>query len=216
MSVSNRFSLSPRDNEILDALSRRIRVLSIPQIARVWFGNTSDPHRQVRRRLITLEQAGLIKMQSVSARPELTLDRPLVTWTPGDPTPDHERIAYLLEARWREPAVLTNLVIATRGAGSARGGSGGRWPRRSEVSHDLTLAGLYLVWSVSPEARSGEWISEARLRQEGWGEADRLPDAMIDIEGRRRVIELGGLYGAAKLQDFHWFCAERKLPYELW
>lgn len=216
MAVQKRTSVSVRDEEVLDCLTRRVRVLSIPQIARTWFGETSDPGRQARRRMAMLEQAGLIQGRTVSARPELTLSRPLVTWTPGEPTPDHDRMAYLLEARWREPAVLTDLVIATRGAGTARGGSGGRWPRRSEVSHDLTFAGLYLAWRTSAPAHSAEWISEARLRQEGWGEEDRLPDAMIERDGRRLVIELGGAYGAAKLRDFHRFCAERRLPYELW
>ncbi|QDV90765.1 hypothetical protein RAS2_18480 [Phycisphaerae bacterium RAS2] len=215
--VPSHLHLSERDRDLLDALTLRVRVLSVPQIARYWFGKVGDPIRQAARRISALKRAGLVEQAAVPARPELALHRPLVTWIPGEAEPDFQRFATILDARWREPATPTRIVIATRKAGNARGGSGGRWPRRSEVSHDLTLAGLYLAWRRRRQGKeAAEWIFEARLRQEGFGDEDRLPDAMIQESGRRRVIELGGAYGAAKLRDFHRFCAERGLPYELW
>ncbi|RIK67132.1 MAG: hypothetical protein DCC65_07895 [Planctomycetota bacterium] len=209
-------SLSVRDRDILDALTLRVRVLSIPQIARIWFGTVTEPTRQATRRIEALAQAGLVEQASVPVRPELALERPLVKWSPGKTEPVFERLATILDARWRGPAKLMRLVIASRKAGHARGGSGGRWPRRSEVSHDVTLAGLYLAWRYGARESGAEWISEARLRQEGFGDRHRLPDAMIRAAADRRVIELGGAYGAAKLRDFHRFCAEQGLPYELW
>lgn len=214
--VPTGLNLSQRDDEVLDALTLRVRVMSIHQIARCWFGNLRNPVRQAARRVSTLAQAGLVEQATMPARPELALDRPLVTWMPGDLEPEFERLATILDARWKEPATPAEIVIATRKAGNFRGGGGGRWPRRSEVSHDLTLAGLYLAWRRGRRSRDAEWISEARLRHEGFGDEDRLPDAMIQEAGRRRAIELAGAYGAAKLRDFHRFCAERELPYELW
>ena len=214
--VPSGLNLSDRDLDLLDALTLRIRVLSIAQVARHWFGTLRDPVQQATRRLSTLQRAGFIEPVSMSARPELHLALPLATWTPGDGEPRFEHLASTLDARWREPATPTAIIIASRKAGHARGGCGGRWPRRSEVSHDLTLAGLYLAWQQNRPSRGEEWISEARLRMAGFGDEDHLPDAMIEQAGRRRVIELGGAYSAAKLRDFHRFCAERDLPYELW
>lgn len=212
----NRANLTPRDREILDALTLRVRVMSINQVAHTWFGRTAEPARYAARRLSALAAAGLIDQHSMPARPELLLHHPLVTWTPDTAPPDFDRLAYTLEVRWKAPAVPTHIVIASRAAGNWMGGSGGRLPRRSEVSHDLTLARLYLTWCVGGPRAGRRWISEASLRQEGFGDDDRLPDAIVEEDGRRRVIELGGVYGAAKLRGFHEFCVEHEWPYELW
>lgn len=209
-------SLSDRDQEILDALTLRVRVMSIGQIARQWFDGASDPVRQTKRRLAALAKADLVELASIPTRPELTLDKPLVTWRPGEVPPAFERLASFLDARWKKPAILTDLVIASRKAGIARGGHGGRWPRRSEVSHDLTFAGLYLAWRKRAATSRDSWTPESRLRREGMGDNDRLPDAAIEKDGHRRIVELAGVYSAAKLRDLHRFCAERELPYELW
>lgn len=212
----NRANLTPRDHDILDALTLRVRVMSIRQIAGTWFGRTADPARHAARRLLALEAAGLIEQHSMPARPELLLAQPLVNWQPGTEPPDFDNLAYTLEIRWKAPAVPTDIVIASRAAGNWMGGSGGRLPRRSEVSHDLTLARLYLAWRLRGPRAGRRWISESSLRQEGFGEDDRLPDAIVEEDGRRCVIELGGAYSAAKLRDFHEFCLENEWPYELW
>jgi len=214
--VSGSPTLSPRDRDLLDTLTLRVRVLSVAQVARCWFGHVGEPVRQASRRLAILERSGLIQQASMPARPELVLHRPLLMWRPGRDEPDFNGLATALDRRWREPAAPTKVLIATRRAGNSRGGFGGRWPRRSELSHDLTLAGLYLAWRSTRKGPQSEWISEARLRREGFGLEQRLPDAMIRDAGDRRIIELGGAYSAAKLRDFHCFCVEQELPYELW
>lgn len=212
----NRANLTSRDLEILDALTLRVRVLSVSQIALTWYDRTAEPARQAARRLAVLEAAGLVVRLSMPARPELVLDRPLVIWEPGLQSPEFDRLAYGLETRWSAPAVPTDMVMASRAAGTCMGGYGGRRPRRSETSHDLTLARLYLSWRGRNPSGDRSWISEAALRQEGFGNEDRLPDAMVEEHGRRRAIELGGVYGATKLRDFHEFCDGHGLPYELW
>jgi hypothetical protein len=108
------------------------------------------------------------------------------------------------------------MVIATKASGVYYGGSGGRWPRPSEVSHDIAVAELYLLWLVASPTLAATWVSEAELRRRGFGDKTRLPDAMIDRDGTETVIEIGGSYSAAKLKEFHDWCGSEGLPYEIW
>lgn len=211
-----RTGLTSRDLAIIDTLTLRIRVLSIDQIARKWFAETSNPRRSALRRVAGLVEAGAVERYDAHARPELVLTRPMIIWMPGSPAPEFERVSYQLAARWRVPAVPVTVVIASRDAGSWTGGYGGRRPRRSELSHDLSMARIYLNWMQRDPTPTARWISEATLRRHGFGERGTLPDALVDEAGKRRVIELGGVYGARKLREFHRFCATRGLTYELW
>ncbi len=212
----NRSNLTKRDLAILETLALRVRVLTVDQIARTWFRATSDPVRQADHRLRTLTERGLIERFTVFARPELKMDAPAAAWRPGAAPPDFGKLSHLLVQRWTEPIKATPLVIVSQPAGNWLGGTGGRRPRRSEVSHDITLGGVYLRW-LGLRCRPGDnWISEARLRGLGYGGRASLPDAMVESGGRRLVIEVGGEYPARKLASFHAFCQKERLPYEIW
>lgn len=212
----NPINLTARDLALLDALTLRIRVLSVEQIARTWFSDSQDPCRNAIRRIAALARAGAVERFDAHARPDLALTHPIAVWMPEGPAPDFERLSYQLASRWRAPAMPVSVVIATRVAGTWTGGYGGRRPRRSELSHDLSLAGVYLHWMQRKSHEAARWISEATLRKHGFGERGILPDVLIEEPGRRRIVELGGMYGAAKLREFHRFCALRGLAYEIW
>jgi len=209
-------NLTRRDLEILDTLTLRVRVLSLPQVAATWFGEARDAHRAAERRLIALDRRGLILRFVMAARPPLELDRPLASWQVGQAPPEFSTLAAALARRWRQRACPVPCVIATRSAGTWLGGHGGRQPRRSEISHDLTLANVYLRWRCENPYAIGEWYSESRLSGLGFGKATRLPDALVRRDGQPWVVEVGGLYSADKLADFHAFCSVQGLPYELW
>ncbi len=210
------FNLTKRDVAILDALTQRVRALTLDQVATHWFGATTSPRKNARRRLRALEAAELVEIFSMAARPIPDLPLPIVAWKPGDNVPEFEKVSYRLVARWRLPAVETVLVIASRQAGIWLGGYGGRRPRRSETSHDIAMGALYLRWLSGASSESGTWISEARLTKMGFGDHRMLPDAVVEFDKHRKAIEFGGAYKAEKLRMFHKFCADEDLPYELW
>lgn len=214
--MRNPANLTDRDREILDTLALRVRVLSLDQIGRHWFAGTADPARNAKRRLQSLSAAGLVEVFSMPSRPEVRLDAPVARWERGDPPPDFTRLSTRLTRRWTESAVPTDLVIASKRGGGWMGGFGGRRPRRSEVGHDLSLGGVYLRWLTHLRQPGEEWVSEARLRKMGFGDDDRIPDALIQDGSRSTAIEVGGAYPAGKLADFHRFCEGRALTYELW
>jgi hypothetical protein len=214
--VQNRPNITNRDRAILDALVHRVRVLSVGQVARTWFGTTSDPDRFAARRVAVLEGAGLVERCDLLARPELRFGAPLARWCTGEVVPTFSQVATKLAARWREPVRQTPAVIATKTAGTRLGGVGGRRPRRSEASHDLSLAGLYLRFVAREPEVAKTWVSESGLRRFGFGNAAKLPDALVYRDGEPIIVELGGTYGAGKLREFHGFCREHGLRYELW
>lgn len=214
MTSARSLTLTARDRGLLDALTKRVRVVSEAQAARTWWGSL----RSTRRRVAVLESAGLVVRRWVMAHPELPLERPLLSWSPGEAEPEHRSTANLLRHRWPRPPVSTAIVVATEAAASWLGGHGGRSPRTSEVSHDLGLTALYLRFRGDSPARAQTWVSEARLAHAGWGSVGgMLPDALLrPEEGVPTVIEFCGRYPLAKLQRFHDYCFANALPYELW
>lgn len=208
--------LTPRDLEILDALTKRVRVLTLPQIARTWWRTTQDPIENARDRLQVLIKDSLVQIQRVPAHPELSLEAPVTTWRPGLPAPDFGAVSYRLQARWTLPTVSTTCVSATTEAANRLGGHGGRFPREVERTHDIHLAHVYLWFRKQHLGTLAGWTFEEALRQERRRPSDRLPDVILQDAGRRRVIEFGGAYPKAKLKAFHEYCTDKSLPYEIW
>lgn len=208
-------NLTERDHDILDTLALRARVLSVGQIAAEWFASTANPVKNARRRTCELASMGCVACFPARVRPPLELTGPLARWKPNDPAPDLKRLSGQLIRRWTAPAAATLLVTATLKSGRRLDGDGGRRPRRSEGSHDLTVAGVYLNWRRRAPV-GAEWVSEAQLRRQGFGDESRLPDGMILLNGTRTVIEIGGAYSTRKLEEFHEFCWREELPYEIW
>jgi hypothetical protein len=208
--------LTDRDRQLLETLALKVRVLSEVQVATVFWGDTRAALMTARRRLGRLAEAGYVARHVVLAHPQLRLEAPLITWAPTAPPPDFGASAYRLRTRWTEPVRATAIVIATARTGVWLGGYGGRPPRRSEATHDLHLAAVYLRMLREQPKRARRWISEARLLADGAGRDEKLPDAIVRSRGGSTAIEFGGSYPPNKLAAFHAYCAERHLAYELW
>jgi DNA-binding Lrp family transcriptional regulator len=205
-----------RDKEILDALVHRVRVFSLPQVARTWWREAKSPERSALERLARLEAAGLIKLYRALAHPEITLPCPVISWRNGDDTPDFASAAYKLKSRWTEPPMTTVCVIATRLAGRHLGGSGGRVSRGSEQTHDIHLSSVFLSLRATDSNLVPRWQSEASILRSREEKREKLPDALLSLPGGPKVIEFGGAYPKGKLAEFHDYCELASMPYEVW
>lgn len=208
--------LTPRDRDLLDTLVRRVRVLTLEQIARTWFAHTVTPRRHADIRLVRLARAGLIHRDTMIAHPELLLDMPMTVWVPGREPPDWVDLARRAACRWSAAPKSCKLVVASKLAGTWLGGRGGRWPRPMELSHDISLAGVFLKFRLQDPNQAAAWVSEDLLGHYGFERDDRRPDAFIDTSVAPRAIELAGLYRPAKFRNFHAFCEDHNLAYEIW
>jgi hypothetical protein len=205
--------LKERDLDLLSTLALRVRVLSVDQVARTWWPLSPRRDQAVRARLKALESHGWLERFEDRVHPELPLEDPLVTWQPGQVTPDFSAAASAARGRWIEEDVQTTCCVASHRAGRYFGGHGGRRPRRSELTHDVHLAAVYLAMRAALPTRAASWISEAALPK---GEGVKVPDAVVRDGRHRTAIEFGGAYTAAKLEAFHENCLAHDLGYEVW
>ncbi len=198
-------ALDDEVREFLSALTTKVRVFSLVQIARTW--------PSVMPRLRRLEDAGLLISFLAVAHPELPLQSPVICWASGNKLPEFSRSSYALRSRWRLSAVPTKCFIASRAAGRMFGGSGGRYPRESEETHDLHLSAVYLRFGSTAPDLASSWVHEAQIKREQKQRRGKLPDAIVN---KRRVIEFGGAHKKPKLVSFHKFCEEKHFDYEVW
>src|SRR5262249_35616252 len=216
MDSGSRAQLTPRDLELLEILTQRVRILSLEQIARTWRVKSVQGRKPARDRIEVLERAGLVSHFYAPAHPELPLTEPVLTWTPGDSDPDLGSVSYRLQSRWRLSPTPTFFVVASKSAMNRFGGHGGRVPVGTHRTHDLHLSTVFLLLRQRRPDDAAGWISEERIRRTRNTLAEKLPDAMIRNGSGIRVVEFGGSYPKKKLEAFHGYCAAQELPYEVW
>ena len=207
--------LTLRDEEILRALVQKVRLFSQRQIADAWW---SGQLPNARRRLKRLASRDLIERLTVQARSLPLLQSPIVSWRPGDVTPEFGAIAHRCRDRWRLRPVrpCTAWIASDKGAQAFGGVRRGELKLATQATHDLGVAAVWLRFrQVSPEWADA-WRSEDLLAHTRHGQ--KLPDAfLLDADGRVLwVLEFGGGYDAARVEAFHLDCVARGLPYQLW
>lgn len=153
----------------------------------------------------------------MAVHPPPALAGPLAMWRPGLVAPDAGAIAYRLEKRWAVSPHRRELLFGgTREAALRTGAPTPRRPRRTEASHDVGLAEVFVRLLLSDPVRAARWVSESFLSSDGWGAGCPLPDAAIHLEAATTLIEFGGSYPRQKLLDFHLFCEIHGYAYEVW
>lgn len=210
-------NITGRDHELLQALTQKVRLLSLRQIAEHWFGGDVA---NARRRLRQLVAAGLLHRINIAVRPTPPLPGPVVVWQFGKPTPDFGRAAWQIETRWHHrPVRLCATFIATAKTSNAFGGkSRGELKHPLQATHDLGVAAVWLRLQAEQPEVAAAWRSEDLLAHTRRAHGDKVPDAFIvDSSGEVvAVIEFGGGYDADRIRDFHADCSRRRLPYQLW
>jgi hypothetical protein len=204
-----------RELDIIQSLTWRVRLLSLDQIARIWWPDVAS-RRIVRRRLRRLATAGLVDVTVINAHPLLNPEHPLVRWNPGDDDPDFQQVAIQTQSRWKASAVPQEVCSATKRAANLFGSTAGRLPPMIHRDHDLLLGHAYVHYRTSRPTEAACWVGEDVRPKAGYRIKD--PDAfLVDKYGNvTRVVESAGRYGASQVESFHEFCAQRALAYELW
>ncbi|MBI1315075.1 hypothetical protein GC176_27605 [bacterium] len=207
--------VTDRDYEIVVALTQKVRLFSLRQIAAAWWdGELAN----TRRRLNVLVAVRLVQRISVRARTLPVLTAPIAVWQPSQPAPDFGHVAHRLQDRWVRKAVRTvTAFIATERAARLVGGTArASLKQPTQATHDLGVAQVWLHFRSDCPARADAWRSEDLMADTRRGQ--KLPDAfLVDAAGHTvAVIEFGGSYDARRVRDFHNDCAVRNLPWQMW
>lgn len=210
--------LVTRDDDILRTLALKLRLLSLEQVAALWWESTERGLVNARRRLAALMDAGMLRRLRLQTRPLPTLDAPTLAWHPGDPEPNCDAVSWCLQSRWTEPARATTVYIATKhGANQFGGRQRGELRREFQATHDLGVSAVYLRLRAISESAVEDWIGEDVLAPHRRGE--KLPDAVLAAgpgDRPRMAVEFGGAYSAERVRRFHDYCRDERLPYQLW
>jgi len=214
MATAGSITLTERDRRLIGLLATRVRVLSVPQIAARFWGDSAARERLARERLGRLRSAGLLDITERPCRPMIEITAPLVVWRPHRSDPDFAALARQLASRWPDRAERTLCVTTTdEGARGVAGVRAAAPPADSEATHDLHVAEVYFRMLDELPSRAATWTLETRLPK---GQGVKVPDAMVRDGLDRTAIEFGGLYDRAKLESFHAHCRAHRMGYELW
>lgn len=208
--------LTTRDQQLLETLALRVRVITAEQAGRLWWGSSKEPTRHASRRLRRLVEAGLVDCRTFLAHPILPLEKPVFAWEPGAEGPDAEVVSYALKSRWTELSTNTQVYCPTQRTKGAMGGGVVQVSPLGHETHDLHLTEVYLRFALTDREAAERWLGEESFAHRRRGE--KRPDAMLlGSDGEPElVVEFAGKYSADHVRSFHLDCQERGLRYELW
>ncbi len=210
-------TVTDRDAAILRALTAKIRLLTLEQIASHFWPEGRSGKINARKRLAELETRRLLRKTAVVSHPLLPLTRPLATWWPGKPTPDATSISTRLCSRWGDDLQDFTAFFAGPKAITLFGSKSlGGVKNRFQVTHDLQVSTVYLHLLRTDPRLAEAWMGEEILAESRRDQ--KLPDAILcDEHGSPRlVIEVGGKYSTERVTAFMDDCQTRRLPFEIW
>ncbi len=206
-----------RDWEILRTLAFKIRVMSLHQMASVFWAASSPENREqvAENSLARLCKMNLLLRHRLLAYSLPEILSPIVSWSPGEPPPDFHAVEWKLTSRWPEKPVYTPTYEIGKRALNYFAAPRPKPLSLGQETHDLGQAQVYIAYlEKSPEAAK-DWRGEESYRDSREGE--KLPDAMLFRNGTPyRVVDFGGRYDYRRVMAFHRDCANRNLPYEIW
>jgi len=205
----------PAEMEIVEALTRRVAVMSDGQLFDVGWSGSESVH-QVGSSLNRLLKAGLLQRTIVNVHPRVLLDKPLVAWRPGANLPDLQRARATIRDRWQQPTQPTEVYWASKRAANLFGSTSRDLPDLFHRDHDLLLAEVYVFYRRHRDSQAKSWLGTGVIPQASL--RTKNPDAILfGDDGRPAcVIESSGHCGLKQLESFHEHCVCFDLPYEIW
>lgn len=105
-------TLSSVAADLLDTLTRRVRLISLAQLKELWQISARN-RRVLRRRVSRLHAAHLLDVHAINVQ-ILNPAGPLFAWRPGGEEPDAEALARHSQMRWQSTAAPTTVCVASR------------------------------------------------------------------------------------------------------
>lgn len=207
--------MTERDVNLLEALTIRVPLLTTVQIAERWWPCVRSL-RVARGRLAELRKAGWVKRAIVNVQPVTCASSPLVAWKPGTDAPDTIATAQRASSRWASPSQPTEVWFATEQAAYLIGSTARGLPPLEQRDHILRLAEVYFHYLQEQPELASLWTGRHALAKAGCEQKD--VDAQLRNDAGRvlRLIHVAGRWQSRQVEDFHEYCAQWHLSYELW
>ena len=215
--MAKQFSLTARDEDVLEMLTRNVGKLSLRQYERTWFGHLKHSRMAATNRLRALRRNDLVTVMQTTMHPEIPI-KPLFTWTPGAPAPNAGRLSWKLRSRWNLSPNRTTIILPTKKAASLVGGFAVQPPRSRALLHDIHVTAIYLKIAKTRPSIADHWVHESALFHQGYGQNGvPLPDALLELK-KPLAIDFGGSYSKEKIMRMHnaYTRSGRSLSYQIW
>ena len=207
--------ITSQDLDILQTLTRRVRLLSADQARRIWWPRQVTGH-YAHRRLCQLAEARFVEIWIVNVHVSPTVRSPLAAWRPGRPTPDPLAVSEAARDRWLGAALPTQLYTASRRTANLFGSTAVGLPELNLRDHCLLLAEVYATYRARRPKLAQRWLGEAALTTDEYPINSPVAFLVDDRGEPACVIKSAGRHVPRQIEKFHTNCAEHDLPYELW
>lgn len=187
-------------DELREVVAAKARVVSLDQIAGVLYADAANPRRAARQLATREANRGEWTVARGLARPLPRLTAPLYSSSSsfGAATAVAGRVSYQARSRWKASLRSTVYVVATARSRARYGlAQAPRRPRSAEISHDISVAALYLGLFAHDSARAQGWIHEDALGNQPGGV--RPDAAIVERNGEITYLDFLGAYGPAKV-----------------
>lgn len=202
--------LQERDWQLLTALAQCYRLTTASRFAQ----QSQIAQSTARRRLDRLTATGFLNRLTLWVSDIPSIEAPLATWLPGDPTPDFGAIAHAAQVRWHDRPIRRTCAYTASSRALALFSIAPRpHIKRHHATHDLAMADCYDYCSIRwPEL---EFVGEDLFVHER-GHGEGVEDAQL-VDGSQIVaaVEYAGAYRRERVAHFHHHVSERDLPYYL-
>lgn len=183
-----------RIDQVVEVLATKVRVLALGQVAEGWFSDLARPKDAARESLRRGAKEGLLATAWGMAHPRVPILAPLYRFEAEaqTPPPIFGRLSWEARRRFSKAPVRTLFAIATNRGKQAYGQTSRHRPiRRSELTHDIHVAEIYLRFRELDPERARLWQGEDQFD----GHLVR-PDAVTgDV-----AIDFLGKYSSAKIE----------------
>jgi hypothetical protein len=205
---------TPLEIDIMDVLTRRVRLLSDAQIFELWPSSYGAPDA-LARAIGRLSAGNLLRCTTVTAHPRLSIDSPVASWEPTQAKPSITVTMRRIRRRWTEAATPIRVYWASRQASNLLGTFAAGCPLFMRRDHDLLLGEVFIHYRKCRPDLAQHWLGEAAVPKADSGMTN--PDALLFSDGHPTcAIESGGHSSREQVESFHNLCAERALAYEIW
>ncbi len=201
-------SLTERDLDLLAILSSKVARLTFRQLSRlaeIKSPSSAGSIRWVER----LVKSRLLEQRTVNLPPVEEFAGPPYFWSPDKPTvspPEFTEEPCNVRVTNARP---TQVYFASRLTLNLYGFDQRQQVSNSQLTYDMHVAEIFL-----------HYLSERPNEAERWVHSpNSIPTAayLQDSDYRvSRLINLVDQFNFRKLEQFHDYCCERELPYELW
>jgi hypothetical protein len=206
---------TPFELDIVDVLTRRVRLLSAQQMRTLWSSSSGSPD-SLAVAIDRLCAGHLLQRTIVNAHPRLSLESPLVAWAPGTEKPSFVEVLPRIRKRWNQPAIPTRIYSASPQAANLFGATALNSSPFMRRDHDLLLGEVFVFYRTRHPRRAERWFGEAAIPRAGCG-VENQDAVLFATDGLPLcVIESAGNARRNHCESFHRHCAEHGLPYELW